>query len=244
MFGNGQEQKVGHQSTAIQATGNVTIGMNAMEVIALCKLLMENNFPKLREEARKVAEEYIKEFTEGIGRKIVENQELIDFNKFSEPDVQASLNDALQAAARRGPLSNTETLQELIINRILIGNTDFTNRVISEAILVVPKLTPMQISALTLIEAITMIRFTSDIIVNTESLSKSVFELASKCDGINYVEKLHIQYSGAGWNVSFERQDPVDVMYGLQTSNGIPSKELFEKAVKETCPNYLKLLDI
>src|SRR5690606_31361965 len=106
------DQKVAENSTAIQATGNVTVnnGLSVAEVKELCLLFLKDNFPALREEAIREAEGNVREFAQELEQKIVQNAQFITLEKFKDPDVQAAINDAVQSSARRGKKANISVL--------------------------------------------------------------------------------------------------------------------------------------
>ena len=63
MLGDKQEQSADTGSTAIQAGRDVHYhGLSVTEVRDLCVLFLRNNFPELREEARRTAEKHVKSF--------------------------------------------------------------------------------------------------------------------------------------------------------------------------------------
>ena len=77
-----QKQEALQGSTAIQAGGNINIGLSYTDVKEIVYDLFKQNFPELLQEAYKQAkdnfEEYDKKLDEAIKRRIEE----IDFKKF------------------------------------------------------------------------------------------------------------------------------------------------------------------
>ncbi len=111
MLGDTQEQAVEGGSTAIQAAGDVHYhGLSIAEVRDYCTLLWRDNFPRLREEACLAAEQHVKDFASRLEARLVNDTPLISVDKFRDPDVQAAINDAVQASARNGQKANPEIL--------------------------------------------------------------------------------------------------------------------------------------
>ena len=197
-----QDQNVGSESTAIQAGGNVTItqnqGLSVAEVKDLCLQFLRDNFPALREEASRVAKSNVEAFAASLESRIVERSGDILLQKFADPDVQAAINDAVQANARKGEISNPSLLVELIAERVSISTSDFKDIVLSEAITVVPKLTGPQISYLSFVHyMINMNVRNLDHISKLEAYSGPIRELVSDGLSISDAQKRHIEYAGA-----------------------------------------------
>ncbi len=137
-----QEQSADRGALAIQAGRDVHYyGLSVADVRELCTVLFQQNFPVLREDARKTAAEYVRNFAETLDAKLVSCAERISFDKFREPEVQAVINDAVVASARKGPLAHPEMLAELIAARVIGDVSDYKTIILSEAISIAPKLT-------------------------------------------------------------------------------------------------------
>jgi hypothetical protein len=106
MFGPKNQRQVSYSgSTALQAGRDINVqGLSVSEVRELCVLFLRDNFPKLQDEARRVAEEQVNVFAIGLQERLAQEAASIAFEKLSQPDVQATINDAVQACARRGQL--------------------------------------------------------------------------------------------------------------------------------------------
>lgn len=238
MFGSKQDQKVENGSIAIQATGNVSYGLTSSEVIELCQLVHDKNFPILRAEAQNIANERVREFAEQLGQQIIDTAK-IDTEKFKDPDVQACLYDAVSSAARRGADSNPETLQSLIIERVSNQTNTFKDIVISESILVVPKLTPQHISTLCLIHIVQSMYFNSIV-----SLSELEFIAIDMKPAIKHIadltetHKRHMQYAGVCLYTPSQIIDPYAQMYNSYKSIGYTSLEAFRAALIIEAPTF------
>ncbi len=201
MLGDKQKQTVETGSTAIQAGGDVTLnqtkGLSVVEVKELCLLFLRDNFPALREEAIKEARTNVEEFTSTLEAKIVQNTQSIVFNKFKYPDVQAAINDAVQASARKGQKANPNVLVDLIAERASASTNDFKDVVISEAVTVVPKITKEQISYLSFIHYMTYFGIQGlQHISQLEPYSQAALTAVSTGLTLSDSQKRHIQYAG------------------------------------------------
>lgn len=200
MIGDKQEQEVGSNSTAIQAKRDVVInqtnGLSVSEVKELCLLFLKDNFPALREEARKQAELNVKKFANDLESKIAAKIEEVSFEKFTDPDVQATINDAVQASARKGEKSNSSVLIDLISERVSNSSDDFQDVVISEAVSVVPKITDKQIAYLSFIHFMTRMSLSKiNHVSQMEGLSSIVLKTVSSGFNLSDAQKRHLEYS-------------------------------------------------
>lgn len=199
MFGM-QRQNVDNEGTAIQAGRDVTVyqtnGLSASDIKEFCLLFLRDNFPKLREEAIKVAQENVQKFAQELEEKIIEKSEKIIFEKFADPDVQATINDAVQNTARKGGKAHTSILVNLIIERTSKETNNFQDIVISEATKVVSRLTKEQISYLSFIQYMTSTTFKVDNISNLEAYSKAILPIVTSSFELSETQKTHLQYLG------------------------------------------------
>jgi hypothetical protein len=147
-----QKQEVTQGSTAIQAGGNVTVGLAYGDVKEIVYDLFKQNFPSLLEEAHQKANEnfqnYEKQLDNAIKRKIDE----IDFNKFKEPNTQYLLNSTINQAARKGNTIDLGLLTETLIASLGKDNTEILNIVSEQALEILPKITSEQIKIITLVQ--------------------------------------------------------------------------------------------
>ncbi len=103
MLGDKQLQTTESGATALQAGRDIHIhGPSVSEVRELCILYLRDDFPQLKEEARRAAEEHVRAFATTLENRLANDVTSIVLEKFKEPDVQAALNDAVQASARKG----------------------------------------------------------------------------------------------------------------------------------------------
>lgn len=245
MLGDKQQQNTEGNSTAIQAGRDVHIhGLSPSEVRELCVLFLRDNFPQLREEARKTAEEHVKTFAATLENRLVNDAASIVLEKFREPDVQAAINDAVQASARKGQAANPHILSTLIAERVARQTNDFKDMVLSEAVQVVPKLTSPQIALLSFVHVVRSVVFLAlPNIAGLEPFGKTAIQFSSTGFGLSESQKQHLQYAGAasvnnilGGNI-FEMLNTNYKYFGL--ANGAAFKE----EIGNNAPSYLRLID-
>ncbi|MCV5283331.1 hypothetical protein OFC15_30615, partial [Escherichia coli] len=82
---------------------------------------------------------------------LTKNVDRLIIDKFCDPDVQATLTEALKSSARKGKKANMDVLSQLLVERVSNNNDDFRDIVLTEAVTVVPKLTQQQISLITIV---------------------------------------------------------------------------------------------
>lgn len=143
-----QKAAVGSDTTQI-ANQNNYYGMTAEEASNLAIKLFMDNFPKLQEEARKIAEERAEELCKNVIAKL-ERQGKKDFSDFSDPDIQYILNKSHQEYARFGTDTLFDLLSELIINRINFNNDFYIKIILDEAVDIVKSLSEAHLNYLSL----------------------------------------------------------------------------------------------
>lgn len=247
MLGKNQDQNVAKNSTAIQATGDVTVnnGLSVAEVKELCLLFLRDNFPALREEALREAEVNVRAFAQELENKIAQNAQFIPLDNFKDPDVQAAINDAVQASARRGKKANTNVLVDLITERASVSDNDFKDIVLSEAVLVVPKLTKEQISYLSFIHYMIHCGRTGvQHISQLEHSSMMALNAVSAGFNLSDSQKRHIQFAGTCSIASMMHVDIYDGwINSLYKGLGYTDKEKFKSDVAQFSPSTKRLLE-
>lgn len=195
------EQSVNRSENVVQVAGSVEInnryGLAVHEVKELTQIFMRENFPVLREEAIAAAQANVEQFLRQFEEKLAQNIGRIDPNRFKDPDIQSSLNDAVLETAKKGARSNSDLLADLIIERLNKGTSDYVSLVVSEAIKVVPRLTPEQIGFLTLALFLTSTKITSatslqDII----PLADAVLQTSQHSFGLSDSQKSYLEFAG------------------------------------------------
>lgn len=199
MLGDKQEQSAQTGSFAIQAGRDVNYhGLSVADVRELCALFLRSNFPQLQQEARQTAEQHVQEFASTLEKKLINKAESIVLDKFRDPDVQAAINDAVQASARKGLRGNPQVLSTLIAERVALRTNDFKDVVLSEAVTVAPKLTSQQISLLSFHHFVTAVKFNDNVALNEiDQIARLALAAATPGFNLSLSQKQHIQYSSA-----------------------------------------------
>lgn len=247
MLGDKQEQSADAGATAIQAGRDVHYhGLSVSEVKELCTLFLINNFPELREEARRTAEEHVRIFAQTLEQKLVNDATSIVLEKFSEPDVQAAINDAVQASARKGQAANPTILSTLISERVAKITNNYKDIVISEAVQVVPRLTHDQIALLS------FIHFVFSVTVgglqrpsSLEQYGQVALRFSSPGFGLSNSQKRHIEYTGAASFNNLLGGNIYDVLVkkGGYDYFGFTDGATFKAVLATQAPSFSKLLD-
>lgn len=241
-----QEQKADEGSTAIQAGRDVHYhGLSVSEVRELCTLFLRENFPQLREEAGRIAEENVRQFASTLEKRIVEDAASVVLEKFREPDVQAAINDAVQASARKGKAANPEVLSTLIAERVARQSNEYKEIVLSEAVQVVPRLTAAQIALLS------CVHFVKSVVVQglpnikaLEPFGRSALTFSSSGFGLSDSQKQHIQYAGAASINTLVGGDIYDALAnGPYKYLSLSAGSSFKSALPEQAPSFSNLLD-
>lgn len=214
------------------------------EVRELCTLFLQNNFPQLREEARRTAEEQVRAFGEDLADRLAKNAALIAWDKFREPDVQATINDAVQASARKGKLANPDILSTLISERIAKQSNDYKEIVLSEAVHVVPRLTGAQISLLSFVHCTRSMLYRGlPAIAALEQVGQIAMTFSSAGFGLSESQRQHLQYAGAASVNNILGGDIFDLQSQEYKYFGIIGSVAFKEALTINAPSYLRLLE-
>lgn len=248
MLDKDQQQIAEGGSVAIQAARDVVIqsGPSIADVTGLCDFLWKSNFPVLQEEARRVAEENVKAFASQLNKQIEALQSVIDANKFADPDVQATINDAVKASARKGEAANPLLLASLITERVSTTTDDYMGIVFSEAVQVVSRLTHAQIALLSMVILVTHMSFEKlTSLEQLETWGKIALTFSEPAFGLSDAQKRHIHYAGAAMVLG---KSSVYAASDLYEAKGITYAALcdgapFRAAVHERAPSYAKILD-
>lgn len=143
-------QKAAMASRETTQIGVQINGINAEQASQIAINLFRDNFPKLQEEARKIARERAEELCNEIINKL-DIQGKKDFSEFTDPDIQFVLSKSQQEYARFGTKELLELLSEIVINRINYNYDYYMKILIDKAIDVAEFLTPAQLNYLSII---------------------------------------------------------------------------------------------
>ena len=246
MLGDKQEQSALSGSIALQAGRDVNYhGLSVSEVRELCALFLQNNFPQLRAEAKQAAEQHVRDFAATLEQKLVNNATSIVLDKFREPDVQAAINDAVQASARKGQAASPLILSALIAERVAVNTNDYKDVVLCEAVNVVPKLTAPQIAFLSFHHFVTSVVIKGlHGIAALEPFGQLALLFSTPGFGLSDSQKQHIQYAGA---CSINHILGGDVYEALRAKPysyfGHTDAAVFKAAIADQAPAFGTLLD-
>lgn len=178
-----QKAALGSDTTQIGEQNNY-YGMTAEEASNLAIKLFMDNFPKLQEEAKKIAKERAEELCKNIVDKL-KDQGKINFSEFSDPDIQYILNKSHQEYARFGTHTLYGLLTDLIVNRINYDNDYYIKILLDEAVDIVKSLSEVHLNYLSLIFLCKHVRINT---INTiESLKEHCEYICSKMPVTNEV---------------------------------------------------------
>jgi hypothetical protein len=185
-------QKIGNNSQAIQAQGNVNIGLSYTDVKKIVYDLFEQNFPKLVEEAKNSAKQNVDSYTQILEKNLKAKIDSIDLNKFKDPNTQFLLNSSIRIAARKGNKVDLDLLSETLISSLRNNNTEMLNIVSEQALEALPKLTARQINILSIVQYLLHMRLQNlHDYSQAEPNNKIILEITKEIDN---EETLNMQY--------------------------------------------------
>ncbi len=246
MLNSPQDQIVEGGSTANQAGRDIIYnGLSVSEVRELCALFLKNNFPELQEEARRTTEEYVKAFALNLEARLVNDAASIVLDKFKQPDVQAAINDAVQATARKGAAANPEILCALISERVAQKSNSYKDIVISEAVNVAPRVTAAQISLLSFVHFIRSVTIQNmPNAAALEPFGQIALHFSSPGFELSESQRQHLQYAGVA---SVNNLYGGDIYEELNKASyryfGHNDVSEFKQALSSGAPSFAKLLD-
>lgn len=241
--GAAQAQSVATNSTALQAGGNITInqGLALKDVQHALSFFLEQNLPRLEEVARAAAEKNVGEFAKTLTGEMQASAAKVLVDKFTDPDVQAAMVDAVKGCARRGDLASPDILAKLVANR-MGDNTPFLDLVLSEAIAVVPKLTRDQIAFVCYVFFVRSLSLQRPSFPAYEGLAVAAQPHLAAGLGLSRSQKQHLQYCGVlGFN-EMMTGDMYEHLYNTAREGwGVKSVEEFKVALHQQAPTYAAL---
>lgn len=218
---------ISDNSAGIQADRdvNVNIGLTFDQVEKLTTLFLQQNFPKLREDAMQKATENIQLFLTEFETKLKKEFTNINPERFSEPDVQFSINEAVIETAKRGEKSNFDVLADLVVKRAYSTQSDLQSLAISEAIKIVARLTREQINLLCIEYLISSMS-----IPNFQSFQNYDFTCKLLYDLTNGLESL------SGWNIQYLVSQNCVETHFISGLRNIP--KIFQEKYPEKLSNF------
>ena len=151
-MGDKQEISKVQGSTVFQAGSDLTIntGLQASDVIAIVKEVVSSELAVYTREADKKAEERLQLFSEDLVDELA--KKVSDkLNRFNEPSLQIAARDAALSFVRSGNEAEERVLIDLLIERVNVEEHTTMQRLIDQAIKVVPTLSPDCLDLLSLV---------------------------------------------------------------------------------------------
>jgi len=190
------------QINILSGSGNQIITQNVgitsiSDAERLFELLFKENFPKLQEEAQKIAQQSIDKFCKEFVIKAKANLNEEEIKKLADPDIQYVLTKSILQAGRRDKKDLRENLSYLIVERIKNSDHDLKSLVYNEAIETIGKLT---IDGLKIITLCFILHYTRRLkIKHIDELDNFLKLLEPLYDFNNTdAEFQHIEYAGCG----------------------------------------------
>jgi hypothetical protein len=150
--GDEQKQQVGDGATALQAAGNITVnnGMSYSDVRAVVLDVFHANFLQLAGEAKEVARKRAEEITDKFLEKLL-RENSAGLTQATSPDFQFGLFSVQRDFARTADADLGDLLVDLLVDRTKHPDRDMVQIVLNECLVVAPKLTNEQLSALAIV---------------------------------------------------------------------------------------------
>lgn len=239
------KQLVGDDSIGVQAGRDAVVfvnqGLSIANVHELFQMLFRENFPRLRDEAEEAARANVESFISKFEKRLTDRFAQIDLNLLVEPDVQASLNDAIQASAKKGNKLNIDILSELIVARLQVDSSEFSALVAEEAIRVMPKLTREQLAFLGLSVGMNIHPASLATITDLENWGKRLLQIVKHGFDLGNEEKLYLLSLGVAVRHVFAYEGK----WATLTTNypflaGIGNTE---QIVRDAAPSFSSILD-
>ena len=143
-----QKQTVGNGSNAIQVNGDLVLAPNYDQVKSMFLDLFELNFPKIQAIAKNEAETRVNMLLKSVEKSFEKHKDLIDSKKFYDPGIQYEMQEMSKSVARLGSRSNFELLSEVFASKLHSDCSEIMELVSAEALRVIPQLTKMHITLL------------------------------------------------------------------------------------------------
>lgn len=198
MLNKDQNQDVGAGAVAIQAGGNVIVGVSAAEARQIALDMAKITFNELAGEAKETLSGRVEEITDRVISKL-EKEYPDGLRKATDPDFQYALLTVQKQYGRTGDKDLGDLLVELLVDRSKQDQRDILQIVLNESLEVAPKLTVSQIATLSVMF---LFRYTKDhSVTSNERLAEYLDEFILK-----FVDLLlkspstyqHLEFAGCG----------------------------------------------
>jgi hypothetical protein len=155
-----KDQKVqgGDNSSNLQAGRDIHIGIDAVEAFKIAEYVFQNNITEFTDIARRTAEKRAAEVSQQFFEKLQKEQPE-NFRKLEEPGMQNALFNMQKAYALSGDINKKDLSVDILARRTKESEQSLTQIVLDESLEIIPKLTLLQIDALTLVFIIKQMNF-------------------------------------------------------------------------------------
>lgn len=150
MLNKDQKQALGDGAIAIQAGGDVRVGISADEARNIALDVAKVTFYELSGAARRTANDRVDEITNKVIQKL-ERDYPAGLQKAVDPDFQFALLTVQKEYARNGDKELGDILVDLLVDRSKQDNRNILQIVLNESLATAPKLTNAQLSCLSII---------------------------------------------------------------------------------------------
>ena len=194
-----QNQKAGDSSINIQAQ-NINIDQNLSydDVKSISMDVFETNFYRLSHIAANTARERAEKLTYDLLNALMErNPEGLQYA--NNPDLQYAIFNAQKEYARTGDQELGEILVDILVDRFNEADRSILQIVLNESLLIVPKLTTDQLSALSIIFSLKYTKYLK--LHNLSSLNHYIdYRISPFVDDLTTKDLCyqHLEYSGCG----------------------------------------------
>lgn len=177
-------------STAYQAGGDIVVnhGLKANDVIAIVKTVVASELAIYTQKAEGKAEERLKKFSVDLVGKLAEKvSERLD--RFNEPSLQFAVREAALGYVRSGSEVDENNLIDLMIERVKVEEHSTKQKLIDQAIKIVPTLSAESLAMLSLL-AFRQLSFNG----NKSEYIKWVASVDNVIDVVSSIASLDIEY--------------------------------------------------
>ncbi|MBI5568736.1 MAG: hypothetical protein HY914_02210 [Desulfomonile tiedjei] len=239
MVGDKQEQTAEGESIALQAGRdiiNINCNFSPDEVTRF-----PNDFFQKRDEADQQFQHNARNFLLSVADSL--KAASIDSEKLRDPDFQMAITDAVKAIGRKGNKGNPDLLTRLIAERGSKQPSDFVGIVISEAMQVVPRLTPPHISFLSFVHFVTSVTITGLIDVSgLEPYGRKALVFSSPAFNLPEAQKRHIVYTGCCSIIKNLGGNIYDHLRKVYSQFGCANEIEFANVIKSQAPSFREVV--
>lgn len=224
-----QNAQLGSHDNKFIGQENNYYGPSLTDVYNFVMALFRDNFPRLREEARQIAEERAKEFCQTTMKKL-ESTDPQKYSAFKDPDTQYILYEAQKNYARFGTKEMLETLTNLVSKRVEYNKETVLKVSLDKAIEIAPMISQGQLDYLSMLFLCSRVKFNN--IRTIEELKRHFELIVQKFNGADFNSVEYLNMLGCLQIFILDIADNQSKVYGLNKEN-----------VDKICPNILKQLE-